>query len=131
MAEINWLAAIVAGILGFFPGGLWYSKLMFLNVWMADSGIAAEDCKKHAPGKQIGAGVVLSLIAALIFAYLIGERPPLDRAFIAGLGVGLFITAAFGIQYLFEGKNLRLAAINGGYHIVQFAIFGLVLGSWH
>jgi hypothetical protein len=62
---------------------------------------------------------------------LIGPQPPLDRALIAGAGVGLFIITAFAIQYLFEGKSARLTLINGGYHILQFVIFGLVLGLWH
>jgi len=39
MQHINLIAAVVAGIIGYFPGGLWYSKAMFLRRWAAEMGI--------------------------------------------------------------------------------------------
>jgi hypothetical protein len=41
------------------------------------------------------------------------------------------VATSFGINYLFERRNPRLFLINGGYHTVQFTVFGLVLGLWH
>jgi hypothetical protein len=38
---------------------------------------------------------------------------------------------ALGGMYLFERKSLKLFAINGGYHTLQFALYGLVLGLIH
>ena len=129
MPDINWLAAIVAGVLGFLPGTLWYSDLMFQRAWKADAGVVAPPPNM---GVRIGTGLALSLVAALVFAWSLGPRPPLETALLAGLAVGAgFIATALGIQYLFEGKTVRLALINGGYHTVQFLIFGLVLGLWN
>ena len=119
MPDVNWLAAAVAGVLGFFVGGLWYSKLMFLKPWQADTGITE-------------GGVALSVVAAIFFAAFLGPEPPLGAAILWGVAVGLaFVTTSFGIQHLFEGRTARVALINGGYHTAQFALFGLILGLWH
>jgi hypothetical protein len=40
-----------------------------------------------------------------------------------------WVAASFGINYLFERKNLALFAINGGYHTLQFTLIGLILGA--
>jgi hypothetical protein len=37
---------------------------------------------------------------------------------------------AAGINYQFAQRSLRLWLIDGGYHLVQFLLFGLVLGLW-
>jgi hypothetical protein len=34
------------------------------------------------------------------------------------------------MNHLFERKSLRLFAINGGYHALQFTLFGLILALW-
>jgi hypothetical protein len=130
MEEINWLAAVVAGIVGFFPGAVWYSPLMFLKPWQADTGLRGEGGTMSMP-MRLGIGLLMSLVAALLFAMLVGPNPTLFYSVKFGLVVGVgFITTAFAIQYLFEGKSLRLTLINGGYHTVQFVIYGLILGLW-
>ena len=47
------------------------------------------------------------------------------RASRAGL---CWVAASFGINYLFERRPLGLWLINGGYHTLQFTVFGLILG---
>jgi hypothetical protein len=41
------------------------------------------------------------------------------------------VAASFGINYLFEQKSFTLFLVNGGYHTVQFTLYGLILGLWH
>ena len=130
MHEINWIAAVVAGLVGFFPGSLWYSPLMFLNAWIADSGHRGHGGDMALPSRLL-AGVTLSVVSACVFAILLGPAPSLDQAVIGGAAIGVLITMAFAIQYLFEGKTVRLTLINGGYHLLQFVIYGLILGLWH
>ena len=62
----------------------------------------------------------------------LGAAPALAFALGAGVAAGLcWVATSFGINYLFERKSLRLFLINGGYHIAQFTLYGLVLGLWH
>jgi hypothetical protein len=49
-----------------------------------------------------------------------------------GLIVGLgFVAAGFGINYQFAARPINALFIDGGYHTLQFVMFGVVLGLWH
>jgi hypothetical protein len=132
MPEINWLAALAAGVSSFVVGGLWYSPALFGKAWQRETGLTDEQLKAGNPAKIFGGSLVLSVAAAVMFAMFLGPNPALGFATGAGFAAGLFwVAASFGINYLFEHKGLRLFLINGGYHTVQFTVFGLVLGLWH
>lgn len=128
--DINFLGVIVAAILGFALGGLWYSKLLFGNVWLRQNpNFPAR--KKHSRATVLLA-FILSLIAALTFAIFLGSDTPTLDAVLAGLltGVG-WVATSLGINYLFSQKSLSSFLIDSGYHILQFTLYGLVLGWWH
>jgi hypothetical protein len=131
MPEVNWLAVVAAAASAFLLGGLWYSKAMFLKAWQRGSGLTDEQMQKGHPGKIFGGAFVLSLVSAATFAMFLGKLPVGESTtygFIAGL---CWVAASFGINYLFERKNLTLFLVNGGYHTVQFTLYGLILGLWH
>jgi hypothetical protein len=78
--------------------------------------------------KIFGGSLVLSLIAACVFALFLGPRPTLALGLGAGFSAGLcWVAASFGMNYLFERRSFRLFLINGGYHTLQFTIIGLTL----
>jgi hypothetical protein len=132
MQQTNLVAAIVAGIVGFFPGGLWYSKLMFLGRWAREMGIdPANPSARHGHGVQLVIGLGSSIVAAVVFALIAGPAPDLHHALLTGLACAGLIASAFGIQYLFEQRSLAFWAINSSYHLVQFLLFAVVLGLWH
>ena len=132
MPDINWLAALAAAVSSFVLGGLWYSPAMFLKAWQRGSGVTDDQMKKGHPVKVFGGALVLSIIAAVVFALFLGPDPDAGFATSAGFAAGLcWVAASFGINYLFEGKSFTLFLVNGGYHTVQFTLFGLVLGLWH
>ena len=129
MEEINWIGIVVAAVSAFILGGLWYSPLLFGKRWAALAGLSAEDLENVNPAAVYGTSLVLSFLAAAVFAMFIGSDPELGFAIGAGASAGLcWVAASFGINYLFEQKPLGLFAINGGYHTVQFTLYGLVLG---
>ena len=91
--------------------------------WLTD-----EQLKNGNMAKIFGLSLVLAFLAAWNFANFLGPRPSI--AFGAGVGASaglLWVASSFGINYLFERKSFKLFAINGGYHTLQFTIFGLVL----
>jgi hypothetical protein len=131
MQHINLIAAVVAGIVGYFPGGLWYSKAMFLRRWAVDMGIDLDNPpagKGHGP--KIAIGVVTSIIAAIVFALIAGPAPALHPTLLLAVAIAGLIGSAFAIQYLFEERSLAFWAINAGYHLLQLVIFALVLALW-
>ena len=129
MDGINLWAVLVAAVSSFLLGGVWYGPL-FGKAWNAAAGMDPQ--KQGHPAKIFGGAFVFSLLAAAVFAWLLGPQPPLSFAVCRGVLVGFgLVAASFGINYLFAQRGLRLWLIDGGYHTVQFALFGLVLGLWH
>jgi hypothetical protein len=132
MPEINWLAALAAAVSSFVVGGLWYSPALFGKAWQREAGVTDEQIKTGNPARIYGSALVLSIIAAVVFAMFLGPKPDVGFATSAGFAAGLcWVAASLGINYLFERKSLALFLINGGYHTVQFTVIGLVLGLWH
>lgn len=129
MDGINLWAVLVAAVSSFLLGGVWYGPL-FGKAWNAAAGMDPQ--KQGHPAKIFGGAFVFSLLAAAVFAWFLGPQPPLSFAVCRGVLVGFgLVAASFGINYLFAQRGARLWLIDGGYHTVQFALFGLVLGLWH
>jgi hypothetical protein len=126
--DINWLAVLVAAIVTFVLGGLWYGPL-FGKVWRTAEGQAEPEPghRKH-PALVYGLSFVLMLIAAAALAITVGPDPTVVRAVGAGLIIGVgWVATSFGVNYLFAGRRLALFAVDAGYNIVLFAAMGLVL----
>ena len=126
---MNHLAVIAAAVSSFMIGGLWYSPALFGNAWNRLNGGVPP---AGHPAKVFGVAFVFSLLAAYAFAWFLGPAPAPLLAVHHGLLVGAGLVAtSFGINYQFAQKPLGLLAIDGGYHIVQFVVFGAILGYWH
>lgn len=131
MENINIWAVVLASALSFGLGGLWYSRLLFETAWRK----AARDARPASAGHPAAVFVLsfaLNLIAAGAFALWLGPQPPLGKALEQAVIVGAgFVATSFGINYQFANRGLLLWLIDGGYHALQFVLFGLVLGLWH
>jgi hypothetical protein len=131
MPEVNWLAVLAAALSAFLLGGLWYSPAMFMKAWQRGAGLTDEQLKGGNAAKIYGGAFVLSLVAAATFAMFLGKLP-VGEATAYGFCAGLtWVAASFGINYLFERRPLSLFLVNGGYHTLQFTLYGLILGLWH
>jgi hypothetical protein len=131
MPDVNWLAVLAAAISAFLLGGLWYSPALFGKAWQRGAGLTDEQLKGGNPGKIYGGAFVLSLVAAATFAMFLGKLP-VGTATAYGFCAGLtWVAASFGINYLFERRPFGLLLVNGGYHTLQFTLYGLILGLWH
>jgi hypothetical protein len=132
MPEFNIWAALAAGVAGWLVGALWYSPVLFARPWQRETGLSDEKLAEANMGLIFGSSLVLSVVAALVFAAFLGPAPGLHFALGAGIAAGLgWVATSFGINYLFARRSFRLFLIDGGYHTVQFAAIGLVLGLWH
>jgi hypothetical protein len=128
--DINWLAVLAAAVSAFVLGGLWYGPL-FKNAWCREAGIDPNGKPGH-PGRVFGSAFVLAFIAAIAFAVLLGPDPSLPLGVHHGVLVGFaFVATSFGINYAFAQRSLKLWLIDGGYHVLQFVLYGVILGLWH
>ncbi len=126
--ELNWIAVIVAAVSAFVLGGLWYGPL-FGRKWQKLVGLSDEDAKNANMAKVFGGAFVLSFLAAAVFAMFLGPDITVQFGVGAGFAAGLFwVAASFGINYLFAQRPFMLWLIDGGYHTLQFTLYGLVFG---
>lgn len=129
MPPVDWIASLVATVSAFFLGGLWYSPALFAKAWQRETGLSDEQLNAASKGKIFGLSFVLSFIAAVVFSMFVGPDPALGFAIGAGVSVGAFwVATSFGVNYLFELKSGKLWLINGGYHTVQFTLYGIIFG---
>ena len=130
MPEVNWIAVIAAGLSAMVLGGLWYSPLLFHKAWQSATGISDEKMKAKAghPAIVFGGSTLISIAAAFVFSMFLGKSPSIELGLGAGFSAGLFwVAGSFAINYLFESKPLKLFLVNGGYHTVQFTLYGVIL----
>jgi hypothetical protein len=133
MAGINLLAVLVAAMVAFVVGGIWYAPLLFGEGWQTNPRLP-EHLRAHNPALILGIGFLLSLIAALMFAIFLGPHPSMQIAVFTGCAAGLvWVVTGFARNYRYsvsKGRNLELCLINGGFHAVQFMALGLVFANF-
>ena len=128
---VNLLAVLAAAVSTFLLGGLWYSKALFGATWARESGDMRKAGEGGHPARVFGVSFAFALVAAFAYAIVVPAPTVPGQAAMFGLIVGAGIVAAsFGINYQFANRGATLWLIDGGYHAVQFLIYGLILGLW-
>lgn len=131
MINLSFLIMVAVMVLSsWLLGGFWYSKRVFGKMWHAE--IKGKQLTgKHAK-KVFGIAIALWTVTAFAFAYCVGPFAPFGFAVIVALLTGIcFVATSFGVNYAFSGRSLKAFLIDGGYHIVQFFLYGLIIGCWH
>jgi hypothetical protein len=137
---VNWLAILVAGIVIFMLGGLWYSPVLFAKKWIAlqnktEEQMRAEAASANMPLMYASAFVTGLLIAwgmALVFAHIANDMP-MNAAHGALLGFIIWLAFAASTSYataLFSGKPRQLWLIDSAYNLVSFVLAGIILAVW-
>ena len=130
--ELNYLAILAATAASFVLGGLWYSPVLFGKIWMVETGITEESAQQRNMVKVFGLAILATLIVAFNLAAFLGPEASLTSGafygFLAGAG---WVAMAFAINDLFEGRTLRMFAINAGYHTLSFTLMGAIIGVWN
>jgi hypothetical protein len=134
LQNLNWLAIIVAGVVYFIIGALWYSPLLFANLFMKYRGLTSEEIR--VAGQQpIGYLFTLigDLVAAVALAIVLQLAQP--AAVTDGIAVGLLVAVGFIAPTIFaytlySGPRIMLRVMYSGYMLVAFAIMGTILTLW-
>jgi hypothetical protein len=135
MPHINYLAVLVAGVVLFMLGGLWYSPVLFAKRWVALQGKTMEEMS--AGGGSMPVMYIQAFLCALITAWVldivIGFLPLLDLVRALKLAVICWLGFAAVTSYataLFSGKPKALWLIDTSYNLVSFVIAAAILASW-
>jgi hypothetical protein len=130
--HFNHLAILVAALIQFFLGALWYS-LFFAKPWMALTG--------HTPGQRPKGAVVAmlsSLVGSLVMSFALAHVVMWSGADSVGWGLIIgficwlgFIAVPLFAETIYEQRPYKLLAINSGYWLVALLASGALLAVWH
>ena len=124
MGELNWLVVLLATVVPFVLGAVWYGPLLGKR-WMAGAGMTEEKVAQANMGRTFGVAFLLQGVQAVVLAMFIG----LAVWLLAGVLVGTaWVATAVGVVYLFEQRPLDHFLVNAGYMVVSFSVMGAVLG---
>lgn len=131
LAGINWLAVIVAAILNMALGALWYSRLLFGNLWMKAIGKSMDELGGAATGYIVT--FIGSLVAAFVLALLVNSLG--IATWSGGLLIGAvvsvgFVATATLASGVFNEISMTVWGIFAGYSLVSMALQGALLGLW-
>lgn len=137
IVPINYLAVVVAAIVNFVLGWLWYGPL-FSKPWAIMSGVSMD--KKPEAG-MMARSMIVMFIGSLLMAWILAHALVFGNAYLgargvsSGLMVGFFNWLGFiapvtiGVV-LWENKPLKLWFINAGYYLVGLCLMGVILALW-
>jgi hypothetical protein len=138
LSSINWLAVIACVVISMVSGTIWYNPKTFFPVWWRGIGKKDEDTPGMSNmGMTWGLTVLSSIVQAVALSLLIGLAGKVYGGPSAGLGmvVGALLWAGliaptYLVNKLFAGHGLKIWAIEAGNHLLNFMLFGAVLGAW-
>ncbi len=134
ISGINYWAVLICGILAIGLAALWYSPMLLGKMWLIAIEKSEEELNENINKVKVYsisfiAQLVIALVLATIMNYS-GVTTPEEGiriAFISWLG---FTATTMTINMLFEGKTFKQFVVDGGYHLIVFIIYGIVLGAW-
>lgn len=133
MAQMNWLAILVAALSGFVVINLWYGPL-FGRAWRRVAGI--HDNNINLPPALVFYGLALffSFLAAAVVGHLLSnfpDRPAYQYVMMTGaIGVG-FVFPALAMRHMFTRKNSRLLMIDTAGWTIFYLVMGVVFAVFY
>ena len=135
MVHVNYLAVLVAAVVAFVLGWLWYSPLLFYKPWMRLRG--QDPVAAMANAKMPGGKLVIEFVRCFILAYVI-------TIFVTLLGIGSWMGALhFGLMtwigfpvviltgsVLWENIPWKVAAIHAGDWLVKMVVVSIIVNAW-
>lgn len=131
LTSISALPVLIATIIYFVLGALWYSPLLFAKPWMKIKNIPED----HEGGSPLlfAFSFILQFIGVLSLALFIeglGVNGALNGALIGFFASAGFVFSLAGASGLFSEVPLKLHLIDNGYHVAGLTLAGLVIGFW-
>ena len=134
--KIKYPAVLVATLVHFILGGLWYSPLLFANKFMQLINWTPEQLRQiesESHAKELVIAFVMSFLLVYILAHFVQYTKATNA--IGGiqtafwLWLGFIVTTQLPLT-LFERRNFGLFLINVAYQFVGCALAGAILAVW-
>ncbi|HEY6121694.1 MAG TPA: DUF1761 domain-containing protein [Pyrinomonadaceae bacterium] len=133
--RINYLAVIVAAVVHFIIGGLWYG-LVFGNQFIQLIGWSQEKLAQVA-NQNHGQEYLIAFVSSLVLVFILAHFVQYTKAKTAvdGLQTAFWLWLGFIVTtqlstVVFEERRLGLYLLNIGYQFVGTAVAGIILALW-
>lgn len=137
--SINWLAIVACVLVSMVSGTLWYNPKTFFPIWW--KGIGKTEAEGPGSGNMNmtwGLTLLSSLVQAVAMALMVNAMGGMMTggvSALSGAGTGFmlwlgFVAPTYLVNKLFAGHGLKVWAIEAGNHLVNFVVFGAILGAW-
>ena len=139
-SSINWLAVVVCVIFSMVSGALWYNPKTFFTIWWKGIGKTDKDVPGTANMPLTWTLTILSsAVQAVAMSFMVNAMGGLMSGGVSlasGVGTGFmlwlgFIAPTYLVNKLFAGHSLKIWGIEVGNHLLNFVVFGAILGAWH
>lgn len=138
LAELNWLAIVVAFVVFFAAGAVWFGPKTFFPIWWKAMGRTEAEA---AGGSNmavvfISTAVanfiqVVALASVIYFVRLSDPEFTWWNGLLTGLLVGIGFAAMSSLSHrLFAGHGFKVWIIEVGSDVLNLTLAGLVLGLW-
>src|SRR3989454_113678 len=135
-ANINILAVLVAAVLTFVLGAVWYSPVLFAKQWMAAQGYTPEkleEMKRRGVTRAYAVSVLCYLVTAYVMALLASYTNSTTLAqglwlgFLSWLGVA---PPGRAPPETFSGQTIPARVLPAGYQLSYLVLMGVLLSVW-
>jgi hypothetical protein len=133
--HINYVAVVLAGVLYWLVGMLWF-PLLFGRIWaqeLAKIGVAIKISSPNEMAKKSVITFALNTFTALGVAMLLQLTNITSVASAAALGIGVslfFCSAIIAVGGVWESRTVKLMAIDGSYHTCGILVCSIFLSLW-
>lgn len=133
---VSLLAVLVAAIASMIIGSIWYSPLLFGDVWMKLAKLKFPKDKKKQQSmmlKAYGMGLLVSLVTAYVFGHFILLTEATTAAEGAEIGfwvwLGFIATTQLG-AVIWEQRSVKLFLIGSSNMLATALVMGIILAVW-
>lgn len=130
------LSVVVAAVVAWLIGALWYSPFLFARAWVKAHGHSPEKlaAMQAKAGKTYAATLVAMLVMAAVLRILLSHLGVDSWSDGAGwafhVWLGIALPLGF-IAHLYSDKSWNAFLIDTGYQAVYLTAMGAILGAWH
>lgn len=136
-SSINWFAVLVCVIVSMVSGSLWYNPKTFFPMWWAVVGKGREQPGMENMGMTWALTILSSFTQAVFMSLMVTAMGSMSggATLVSGATAGFMLWLGFVaptslVNKLFAGHGLKIWAIEVGNHLINFVLFGAILGAW-
>jgi Protein of unknown function (DUF1761) len=132
-AGINYLAVVIAAVVGFVFGGIYYHVLA--DTWMKALGVTKKNISKKTSHTPLVITIIAELIMAWVLAGLVGHLGPgqvtVQNGIVSGAFVWLgFVATTLVVNNAFGMRKPMLSVIDASHWLCVLLIMGAIIGAF-